>query len=117
MESILESHPAVEAALLCGDAKPRPALLLEPVTYPSTDVERDSLVRKIWVEAVAQAIVAAPASGKQLTRDLVIITTPEKPLKRAGKGTVQRVRSLDAYRDEIDKVFADFEGKRGPSSN
>ena len=107
MEAVLESHHAIEAALLCGDAKPQAALLVEPVTYPSTDTERDSLMCDVW-EAAEQAMQVGPTSGK-LSRDLVMITAPQKPLKRAGKGTVQRVKSLDLYQEDIEKLFADFE--------
>ena len=78
MEAVIESHPSVRSALLCGHARPRPALLVEPVSYPATKEEKAELMCEIWA-AAESAMQRGPVSGK-LDRDLVLLTVPEKPL-------------------------------------
>ncbi len=107
MESVIESHPFVRSAILCGHARPRPALLVEPVSYPTTEEGTEKLMSEIWV-AAERAMQKGPVSGK-LDRDLILVTVLNKPLLRAGgKGTIQRKRSLVEYQDEIDELYDAF---------
>ena len=110
MEAVIESHPSVRSALLCGHGRPRPALLVEPVSDPTNEEEKAELMCEIWA-AAERAMQQGPVSGK-LDRDLVLLTAPEKPLVRAGgKGTIQRKRSLAMYQDEVDRLYIDFAKK------
>ena len=107
MEAVIESHSSIRSALLCGHARSRPALLVEPVCYPATEEEKARLMCEVWA-AAERAIQQGPVSGK-LDRDLVLLTVPEKPLVRAGgKGTIQRKRSLAMYQDEVDQLYINF---------
>ena len=115
MESVIESHPFVRSAILCGHARPRPALLVEPLSYPTTEEGTERLMSEIWV-AAERAMQQGPVSGK-LDRDLILVTVPNKPLLRAGgKGTIQRKRSLVEYQDEIDQLYDAFAKKTAEGS-
>ena len=110
MEDVIESHSEVRSALLCGHARQRPALLIEPISYPTTGEEKAKLMREIWA-AAEKAMLRGPVSGK-LDRDLVLLTVADKPLVRAGgKGTIQRKRSLAMYQDEVDRLYIEFAKK------
>lgn len=116
MEAVIESQPSVRSALLCGHARPRPALVVEPVSYPTTEEEEAKLMCEVWA-AAERAMQQGPVSGK-LDRDLVLLTVPEKPLMRAGgKGTIQRKRSLAMYEDEVDRLYIEFARKTLEASN
>ena len=58
---------------------------------------------KIW-PWVQKANIEGPAHA-QIFKSKVLVTTPEKPLIRAGKGTVVRQKSADAYMDEIEALY------------
>ena len=110
MEAVIESHFLVRPALLYGHARQRPALLVEPVFYPTTEEEKARLMCEIWV-AAERAMQRGPVSGK-LDQDLVLLTVPDKHLLRAGgKGTIQRKKSLAKYQDEVDQLYIDFANK------
>ena len=116
MEAMIESHPSVRSALLCGHARQRPALLVEPVSYPTTKEDKTKLMSEIWA-AAERAMQRGPVSGK-LDQDLILLTVAKKPLVRAGgKGTIQRKRSLAQYQDEVDQLYIDFAKKTLDISN
>lgn len=56
------------------------------------------------VEAANQT---APAFA-HIREDMIIVTSTDKPLPRAAKGTVVRPQALKLYATEIDELFADI---------
>ena len=103
MEATIESHPAVRSALIGGHGKFQSVLLVEPVTPPSTEQEREDLINKLW-PTIEKANQQSPAHGK-LFKDVVTFTTAEKPMLRAGKGTVQRRKTLELYEEELNALY------------
>ncbi|MCJ1362978.1 hypothetical protein MMC16_002084 [Acarospora aff. strigata] len=105
LEAAIEAHPAIAAALICGQGQLQPALLLQPETHPATEDERARLLRDIW-PAVERANHVGPVPGR-LSERLVLFTAQEKPMARAGaKQTIQRKSTLHLYRDEIERLYA-----------
>ena len=105
MEDIITSHPLVRSAIVLGQARLKPALLLEGKN-PSlvTTADKEHLLDMIWP-------TIERANGRYLetlriTRDHVIFTTTEKPMVRTGKRGVQRIDTISGYEDEIN-VFYD----------
>lgn len=45
----------------------------------------------------------APAFSR-VFKEMIIVTAPDKPLPRTGKGTVMRKATLVAYEDEINAL-------------
>ena len=74
MESIIESDSHVKSALICGNARPQPAVLVEPVILPSTEEEMVELMARIW-KAAKRSMEGAPAAGK-LNKHLILLTSP-----------------------------------------
>ena len=105
MEAAIGSHPSIGVAIICGHARPQPAVLIEPLRPVATRDERECFLSEIWL-TLEQVVLDGPASGK-IVKDLIILTTPEKPILRAGgKGTILRKRSVDIYQAELDHAYA-----------
>jgi acyl-coenzyme A synthetase/AMP-(fatty) acid ligase len=103
MESIIDSNPAVNAALVIGTGYPRSGLLIEAANSPANEEEKNKLVDTIWpsVEAANKPI----SLSRRIHHDMIIFTSADKPMLRAGKGTVQRKLTVDEYSSEIEALY------------
>ncbi|KAK0610810.1 hypothetical protein B0T14DRAFT_593567 [Immersiella caudata] len=103
IENTLMGHPNVKGALVVGFNRFQPALILEPVTQPKTDEEKEKLIEDMW-PLVVKANKETVAHG-QIGRRLIAISNPDMPFLRAGKGTIQRAGTVRMYKEEIDKIY------------
>ncbi|KAK3945721.1 hypothetical protein QBC46DRAFT_371464 [Diplogelasinospora grovesii] len=103
MESIVSTNPVVKGALVAGQGQFQSALLVEAVNRPLTDTDREKLLGEIW-PSVEAANRTSPSHGRIL-RDMIIFTAPEKPMARAGKGTVQRKMTINLYAAELEALY------------
>jgi thioester reductase-like protein len=115
MEDIINGHPAVKSALVCGDARFRTALLVEPAKYPAGEADKQQLIREIW-NSVEEANACSPGYAK-VSREFILIGTADKPFPRAGKGTVQRRMAVQLYQPELDALYAAAESSAMPLAN
>jgi thioester reductase-like protein len=116
MEHMINANDAVTEALVVGLGRFQSSLLVEAVQPPTTAAEKEELVNVMW-PSVEAANKKCPSHGR-IHRDMIIFTSPEKPMLRAGKGTVQRKPTVDLYSAEIDDLYngtQDF--SKGPISN
>ena len=106
MEHLIQSSPEVRSALVTGTGRFQSALLIEPAdSLHKSAEERARIIEAIW-PVVEQANSECPAHAK-VSKSLIISTTPEKPMLRAGKGTVQRKMTVEAFAKELDAIYAD----------
>ncbi|TGO66672.1 hypothetical protein BOTNAR_0056g00110 [Botryotinia narcissicola] len=109
MEQTISHHPEVQAALVVGTARFQTALLIELVPSQNSKklstVERAHAIERIWPK-IEEANGDCPQHAK-VAKTHILFTTPEKPMERAGKGTIQRKPTLDLYSEELDKLYAD----------
>ncbi|PWY72566.1 hypothetical protein BO83DRAFT_445576 [Aspergillus eucalypticola CBS 122712] len=105
MESALTTrHPAITGALVNGQGKFQPGLLLEITGVDMHgETEKRKLVDEIW-PFVAEANKKAPKHG-QLTKSLVLFSSPEKPFLRTPKYSIRRQPTIALYADKIEKMF------------
>lgn len=103
METIIQSHPAVNGAVIAGAERFQSSLLVETIEPPKDDSERQRLLEEIW-PTVEKANKESPSHGR-VHRDMVLFTTADKPMPRAGKGTVIRKATLDLYASEIEALY------------
>ena len=103
METIICGHPAVKSALIGGNGQFQAALLVEPNQPLLDQKERSDFTLEIW-PTVMKANRSCPAHGR-IMKDFIIISSPEKPLPRAGKDTVQRYAALNLYADEFQALY------------
>lgn len=103
MEAVIASHPEVSAVLIAGLGRFQSSLLIEAVNPPTDDHEKEILIDKIW-PSVQAANDISPSHGR-IHRNMILFTSADKPMLRAGKGTVQRKLSLELYKDEFDSLY------------
>ncbi|OJK01627.1 hypothetical protein ASPACDRAFT_1898720 [Aspergillus aculeatus ATCC 16872] len=104
VEQILHGHPLVAGAVLVGNGRPEPVLIIEP----RTELERKkmgitALFEAIW-PVIMEANLEAPTYGR-VRRSHVIFTEPHLGLCRTPKGTVARKPTEMLYSRHIEAVF------------
>ncbi|UKZ54443.1 hypothetical protein TrVGV298_008251 [Trichoderma virens] len=104
IEAAVVGHPAVKAALVVGQQRFQPALILEPYEPPKDEAAAESLIASVWsiVEEVNKVTVA---HGK-ITRDMIAISDAAMPFALSPKGTMQRMATVKLYKDFIDRLYA-----------
>ncbi|KAI0450042.1 hypothetical protein F5B21DRAFT_447981 [Xylaria acuta] len=103
IEGIVSDHAEIKGAIVAGEGRFQPSLILEPVTHPESESEAQALIDRVWPLVVA-ANKETVAHG-QIGREFIILASPEKAFQRAGKGTIQRPGTIKLYKDEIDELY------------
>ena len=108
MEELVQSHPDVRSALVAGQNRFEAALLIEP-SQPLrlSSSSRAELIEHVW-PVVEEANRKSPAYAR-ISKSHILLTSPEKPMSRSGKNTVQRKSTIENYSAEIDALYADAE--------
>ncbi|KAI1384255.1 uncharacterized protein F4822DRAFT_64821 [Hypoxylon trugodes] len=102
IEHDIASHPDVIGVVVAGAHRFRLCVLIE-LNKPVDDQSLDN----IW-PIIEEANKKAPKFGR-LPKELVLFATPEKPFLRAGKGTIQRRLTIQAYEVEINRRYDEVE--------
>jgi long-subunit acyl-CoA synthetase (AMP-forming) len=105
-EGALLGHPFVRGAVMFGLGRNFVGVLVEPKESRLFDLDdqvalaafRDAL----W-ETIEEANAAAPSFGR-IYKEMIIVTSPPKPLPRAAKGTVNRKAAIKEYEQEINAL-------------
>jgi len=99
-EESISKIACVKQAIMCATGGQKPALLveLEPSSPPDS-----RLLDELWMTAKESNRVFPPRSSVE--RSHIIITSPDKPLPRSAKGTVQRALALEVYREELERLY------------
>lgn len=107
MEKLIENHSLVSRAVVIGNRRFQPALLVEPSVSSNLSVKDESAVSEfvhaIW-PAVEQANELLP-DGVQIGIMRIGLASPNKPFRTTPKGSTQRRKVLEDYEEEIEKVY------------
>ena len=103
-ERILNAHPAVNSALVCGHGRLKAALLIEAKVPPGSPEEKSATLAEIWPSIELANGNIASGQG-QNTADMVLFTSATKPMLRAGKGSVLRRQTVELYKLDLDQLF------------
>ncbi|KAG6831500.1 putative NRPS-like protein biosynthetic cluster [Tephrocybe sp. NHM501043] len=111
MEDIVMSSLYVMGTVIFGRDHDQPGILIEPKAEHAIDVTNQTLVaelrNKLW-PVIEEANKVAPTFSR-IFKEMILITSSDKPLPRTGKGTVMRKLALKAYDDEIEGLYATVE--------
>ena len=101
MENHLQGSSMVSGALVTGQARFQPALLIELKT--ANERETNLAIDELW-PAVEAANEIVPGHGR-IVRSMILLAEANKPFIRAGKGTIVRKLTETAYAGEIEKLY------------
>ncbi|KAI4279892.1 MAG: hypothetical protein L6R35_006007 [Caloplaca aegaea] len=102
-EDTISSHPAVRTTVMGGHGEFQPCLLIEPMQAVDGSDGNGALLDEIWPK-IQEANKTIPTHAR-VVKDFILFTRPEKPVERAGKGTVQRTATLRLYLEEIASLY------------
>ena len=114
-QHIVSRTPNIAAALVIGAQRFQAALLIEPAKIRKdkdlSPAERAAFIEEVW-PFIEEANKDAPGHAR-IVKSHVLLTHPQKPMLRAGKGTVQRSGTLRIYADDIESLYADADTMSG----
>ena len=103
-QGILTCHSDVSAVLMAGVGRSRSALLIEMADVRSrTAHEQIALLERLW--STINNVNQDYPTFAQVLKSHVLFTDPNKPILRAGKGTVQRQLTIQLYQKEFDHFY------------
>ncbi|KIJ62360.1 hypothetical protein HYDPIDRAFT_114897 [Hydnomerulius pinastri MD-312] len=125
IEGVIGASPLVQGAVMFGRERNQVGVLIEPRPEYAIDATDDKAIaelrNQIW-PLVEEANKSAPAFSR-IFKEMILITSSDKPMARAGKGTVQKKATLKDYEAEIDTLYNTVEassqspnGRAGPSA-
>ena len=104
MEADIQRSPNVKCALIGGQGKPHPFLIVELFDdVPLSRTNFDSKLNHLW-PFIERANDQCP-DGVKLAKGRIILTDAEKPFPRTAKATVARQPSFALYISEIDRLY------------
>ncbi|KAF3034330.1 putative secondary metabolism biosynthetic enzyme [Didymella heteroderae] len=112
-EKLIESHPLVKRAMVVGQGKFQAGLLVEPEWSQTSNQDPSALIDQIWT-MVEQANREAPAHAR-IYQSNIALAARGKPFVRAAKGSIIRLQTVAAFKDEIEALYADEGYSSDPS--
>lgn len=102
LEETIQSHPNVRSALIGGEKRPWPFLIIEPIEADSSNFG-DKLIDEVW-PPVARANELC-LDGCHMQKGFTLLTKPSKPMPRTAKGTVARREAAALYEEEVEAMY------------
>ena len=110
-EGLAQSRPDVRAALVTGQGHLEAALLIEPMDSCDSSASRKAeFIERLW-PTLEEANRLCPAHAR-ISKSHILFTKPDKPMSRAGKGTVQRRFTIENYSDELENLYAEADSMK-----
>lgn len=103
IEEIISDHAELKGAMVVGSQRFNAGVIVEPKVTPETDQEEKALLDRVW-PLVEHANKETVQHGR-IARDMLVLSNPEKPFLRAGKGTIQRALNVEFYKEDINKMY------------
>ncbi|KAK0767222.1 hypothetical protein N5P37_000956 [Trichoderma harzianum] len=104
IEAAVVGHPAIKLALVVGQQRFQPALILEPYEHPKDEAAEEALISSVW--SIVEEINKVTVAHGRITRDMIAISDPTIPFALSPKGTMQRMATVRLYKDFIDRLYA-----------
>ena len=105
MEQHVSRHPHVQAALMVGTGRLQPAIIIErTVDQDLPQAEEQELTEALW--PIIQEANQDYKISTRVSRSHIMYTSLQQPMRRAGKGTVQRGPTVELYKDALDALYA-----------
>ncbi|EGO00041.1 hypothetical protein SERLA73DRAFT_122132 [Serpula lacrymans var. lacrymans S7.3] len=117
MESVIISNPLVSGVVMFGRARSQVGVLVEAISdVDVTDTKAvEEFRNKVWPDVEA-ANKDAPAFSR-IFKEMILITSPSKPMVRVAKGTVSKKATIKAYEEEINALYNTVEASTKAGSD
>ncbi|KDQ50557.1 hypothetical protein JAAARDRAFT_141882 [Jaapia argillacea MUCL 33604] len=107
IEIPIDAHPRVSAAIVFGTGRTQNGVLVAPAPefeFDPLDEEKLVEFRNAIYPAVEEANKNSPQHS-QIWKEMILVTSPDKPLPRTDKGSVKRKAAIEMYAVEIDEIY------------
>ncbi|KZT22888.1 acetyl-CoA synthetase-like protein [Neolentinus lepideus HHB14362 ss-1] len=115
IEGKVLTSPIVSGVMMFGRGHNEVGILIEPrPEYAIDPVDETALVefRNLIWPIIEEANEDSPAFSR-IFKEMIIVTSPDKPMRRTPKGTVIRKATMSDYAKEIDELYEKVESSRG----
>lgn len=109
MESVIMRNPHVRAAVVGGDRRSKPFLILDlAIEGPQVDAfcHASDVITKFW--PVIDEAIEGCSEIVRLTKEFTILANPAKPIVWTAKGTVMRKQTIELYKSELDSLYETY---------
>ncbi|KAJ7099035.1 putative aminoadipate reductase [Mycena crocata] len=107
MEDIMNASPNIAGAIMFGRERNEIGVLLEPHPRHKVDPKDEKQLAQfrnlVW-PVIEQANENAPSFAR-VYKEMILVTHPDKPMRRAPKGTVMNKATIALYKEEIDTLY------------
>ncbi|KAJ2919461.1 hypothetical protein MD484_g949, partial [Candolleomyces efflorescens] len=105
IEAIIRRHPKVNCAIVFGRGRFQAGVLVEPASLgEGGEIHgKEAFIDEIWSQ-IEEANQFAP-SHSRIFKDMVMISSPEKPFQYTAKGSPRRQVITDIYEKEIGALY------------
>lgn len=102
----IPNHPNVRDILMAGTHRRYAGLMIERMTNnePLSTTETAEFIDRLW--PTVQEANQLYQTQSRISKSRIRFTDSQKPVVRAGKGTVQRKATLELYAVYMDALFA-----------
>ncbi len=105
MEAEIMNHPNIRSAIIGGQGRKRPFLILELGSETEVSkTEEKTEIDRLW--SVVEKANEQCSDYVRLSKELTMLAEPTKPFVRTAKGTVARRECLTLYKEEISDLYA-----------
>ncbi|KAF8520979.1 acetyl-CoA synthetase-like protein [Gautieria morchelliformis] len=108
LEAILLRDPHISAAVMFGRERVQNGVLIEPkkeyLFEVNNETKLESFKNAIWFSV--ERLNAFAPSHSRLFKEMIIVTSAQKPLEYTAKGTPRRRAALKIYAEEIEAAYA-----------
>ncbi|KAI9647504.1 hypothetical protein NHQ30_003889 [Ciborinia camelliae] len=101
MEEGLAGCPEVQAVLMVGNRKLRPALMIE-AKHQDTNLEE--MIGRLW--NTIKKLNGEFFEDHRILKSHILLTDSGKPMIRSGKGTIQRATTVELYAKQLEELYA-----------
>ncbi|KZT21262.1 acetyl-CoA synthetase-like protein [Neolentinus lepideus HHB14362 ss-1] len=115
IEGKILTSPLVAGAMMVGHGHNEVGILIEPrPEYAINPADETALAgfRNLLWPVIEEANNDAPTFSR-IFKEMILVTSPDKPMRRAAKGTVIRKATIADYSNEINELYGKMQSSRG----
>ncbi|KAL8721901.1 MAG: hypothetical protein Q9225_001497 [Loekoesia sp. 1 TL-2023] len=104
MEHHVAQHPDIKGVLMAGTGRSQPALVIERAEEQHlSPAKQEEFTAQLW--SLIQEANQKYKLSARVSQSHILYTEPQRPMLRAGKGTIQRSLTLELYKDVLDDLY------------